>query len=112
MSGRWQGSTRKTRLPSDWQSRRKRVRMRAHGRCEGPIGDDGARVHDAPRCMRQGTDCDHIAPGDDHDLSNLQWLCAPCHARKTQAEARSAGIERQRLRKRPSEVHPGAIIPR
>ena len=44
---------------------------------------------------------DHIVPlidGGDHELSNLQTLCTPCHKRKTRREAwtRQAGRERAR----------------
>ena len=84
----WNSSTRGSRLPFDWHTRRTRVRDRAGGQCEHT--DNGVR------CTRPGTDCDHITAGDDHSLTNLQWLCAPHHKQKTQQEA-TAGL-RRRLR--------------
>lgn len=50
---------------------------------------------------------DHIVPlaeGGTHTLSNAQWLCHPCHDRKTAAE-RARGQAR-RSAKRPAETHP------
>ena len=51
-------------------------------------------------------ECDHIGHRDDHRLEQLRTRCAPCHARRTKAQAaaaRGAGP----LRKRPPEAHPG-----
>lgn len=87
----WSGSTRRSRLPADWSARVSAVRARAGGRCE-------AREHVAA-CDGRGTDCDHIVAGDDHDLSNLQWLSRPCHQAKT-------ARDRQAWKRRP-EQHPG-----
>jgi 5-methylcytosine-specific restriction protein A len=75
----WSTSTRRQRLPSDWPKRRAVVKRRAQGQCQ-------AQVHE-PDCPRIGTECDHIIAGDDHSLSNLQWLSGPCHRAKTLAEA-------------------------
>lgn len=33
-------------------------------------------------CNGIGTDCDHIKPGDDNSLDNLQWLSNACHKAK------------------------------
>ncbi|WP_323371806.1 HNH endonuclease, partial [Streptomyces katsurahamanus] len=41
-------------------------------------------------CGHPGTDVDHIRPGNDHSMGNLQLLCGWCHKRKTQAESRAA----------------------
>ncbi|MFJ9671079.1 HNH endonuclease [Streptomyces sp. NPDC101221] len=41
-------------------------------------------------CGQPGTEVDHIRPGSDHSLDNLQLLCHACHARKTHAESRAA----------------------
>lgn len=97
----WQGSTRSERLPADWDSIRRAVKRRARGRCE-------ATKHD-PRCPGTGAECDHITPGDDHSLSNLQWLSTECHKAKTSADNAAANHERARLRRRPTEQHPGSI---
>lgn len=94
VSGGWVGSDRSRRLPSDWSRRRASVKRRAGGRCE--VFEGGAR------CVMPGEECDHIQPGDDHSLSNLQWICVPHHRAKTSREAAAA---RPRMH-RPPEVHP------
>lgn len=86
----------KDRLPADWANRRQTVLARAGGVCE--------KHHPAGRCIRPAQDVDHIRPGDNHDYTNLQALCLPCHQRKTAAEARA----RAAARYRPQEQHPGA----
>lgn len=92
----WAGSTRRRRLPSNWEAIRAKVKARAHGRCE-------ALAH-VPDCDRIGTQCDHIKAGDDHSMRNLQWISAPCHAAKTRAD--NGGI---RPVNRPPEPHPGSL---
>lgn len=83
--GGWQGSTRRERLPADWNSRRQVVGERAAGRCEGISLDGGPRWHVAD-CDGVGAECDHDIAGDNHELSNLRWLSVECHKFKTQAE--------------------------
>ena len=100
MSGKWAGSTRRARLPSDWPKRVAHTRDRAGGMCEGISLGGEPRWH-VPTCNGIGTDCDHDKAGDDHALTNLRWLSRPCHTHKTQAEKPS--------RKRPTETHPGVI---
>ena len=51
---------------------RQQVITRANGMCE------------ARGCGKPGTDIDHIR-GNSCDLSNLQYLCKECHAKKTAA---------------------------
>lgn len=99
MSG-WTGSTRRSRLPADWDKRRTQTRDRAQGFCEGISLNGEPRWHVAD-CNRIGTDCDHDKRGDDHSLTNLRWLSAPCHKHKTQAE--------KPTRKGPAEQHPGRL---
>lgn len=82
----WVGSTRSSRLPSDWPERVDAVRTRAHGRCQ-------ARTH-ATGCSGLGSECDHIRTGDDHGLHNLQWLSAECHKAKTKEESRQRNRRR------------------
>ncbi|WP_245931687.1 HNH endonuclease [Actinokineospora auranticolor] len=54
------------------------------------------------------TQVDHIAPGDDHGLNNLQGVCSGCHAAKSASEGgRAAAARRSRLR--PPERHPGEL---
>lgn len=96
----WATSDRRQRLPPDWESIRAEVKRRAHGRCE-------ATEHD-PRCDGTGTDTDHITPGDDHSLPNLQWLSGPCHRAKTARETAARNRARAAARIR-TETHPGAL---
>lgn len=77
-------SGRRGRLPSNWASLRAQVRKRADGKCEA------ASHH--PSCDGVGSECDHIRPGDDHSLSNLQWLSRPCHQAKSNRENRERNI--------------------
>lgn len=47
-----------------------------------------------------GSVCDHIAPeaeGGSSDISNLQWLCVPCHDEKTAKESKR-GVSRSPTR--------------
>lgn len=97
----WSTSTRRARLPSDWAKRRAKVKHRAKGQCQ-------ATTHE-PECDGMGNECDHIKPGDDHRLSNLQWLSGPCHAAKTQREAQKALSGAREAAKLPRETHPGAM---
>ncbi|RCS78867.1 HNH endonuclease [Brachybacterium alimentarium] len=100
----WSTSDRRSRLPSEWHALRARVRRRAGGRCEW-VAQDGSR------CPSPGTDCDHIQPGDDHRMGNLQWLCAPHHKAKTARDNTRALAVRTQLRARPTESHPGRNTP-
>jgi 5-methylcytosine-specific restriction protein A len=93
----WAGSTRSRRLPNDWGNRRNAVRRRARGQCEAE--------HHAPGCDGTGSECDHIIAGDDHSLTNLQWLSSACHRAKTLGEATEAKAARSRKRTPPP--HPG-----
>ena len=97
----WNTSNRRLRLPDDWAARRAAVKARAHGRCE-------AKLH-AKGCNGIGTDCDHIVPGDNHSLDNLQWLSYACHKAKTARESAERNREYKKLRRHPSERHPGLI---
>jgi 5-methylcytosine-specific restriction enzyme A len=72
----WEGSTRRQRLPGDWERRRRAVLAR----------DPLCRVCD----NALSREVDHIVPGDDHSLENLQGICVSCHETKTQAEAQAA----------------------
>ena len=100
----WAGSNRRERLPRDWRRRRAAVLARDGHQCCHIRSDTGER------CTEQATDVDHIRPGDDHSLDNLQSLCAWHHAKKTASEAADARARRPRLsRKRPPGEHPGAL---
>lgn len=95
----WHTSDRAQRLPENWADLRRQVRYRAGGLCEAP--------NHHPRCPGTGSECDHVTPGDDHGLENLQWLSSECHKAKTQAEAAARASLAAQLRRRPSEPHPG-----
>ena len=90
----WNSSTRRSRLPDDWPQLVAEVKRRAKGRCQ-------YAVH-VPGCDGTGTDCDHIVQGDDHSLTNLQWLSGPCHEHKTRIDN---GLGRRLPL--PPEPHPG-----
>lgn len=88
----WAGSTRRYRLPPNWVYLRNQVKARANNQCE-------AKLQNGSQCPDQGTDCDHIVAGDNHELSNLQWLCKWHHKRKSAQEGQKASM-------RISEKHP------
>lgn len=92
----WERSTRHDRLPHNWEALRAECKRNAKGRCQYPVHD--------PECDGIGTDADHINQGDDHSITNLQWLSGPCHARKTRLD-NGAG-KRLTL---PVERHPGPL---
>lgn len=97
----WSTSDRRLRLPKNWQAIRRQVIRRDRGRCQ-------AIIH-APGCDGVGTEVDHIIPGDNHDLSNLELLSTQCHKAKTARESAQRNAARARLRLRPVEQHPGLI---
>ncbi|MFE2556708.1 HNH endonuclease [Streptomyces sp. NPDC059352] len=91
----WETSNRRERLPANWAKLRQRAIRRAGGVCQGVIEETGQR------CTYPGTEVDHITPGDNHTLDNLQLLCRWHHARKTQAEAAAAKAAKRAATKRP-----------
>lgn len=95
----WTTSDRRFRLPRNWPELKRKVKHRARGLCEAE------RHH--PDCDGIGTDCDHVVQGDDHSLTNLQWLSAPCHRAKTNDENAARNRANAALRRRPTEQHPG-----
>jgi len=72
----WAGSTRRARLPADWERRRRNVLDR------DPICN---ACH-----LALGVQVDHIHAGDNHAYTNLQGICERCHQAKTQTEAQDA----------------------
>lgn len=77
----WETSSRRARLPKNWHKIRQRVIRRDGGMCQ--------------RCGQPGVDVDHIIPGDNHALENLEFLCRKCHTAKTQREAAAARAEKR-----------------
>jgi len=97
VSGGWKNSDRKSRLPSNWPTIRRKVLER------DPI---------CKLCgVRPSTHCDHIeAKTDAHAEDRLQGVCAPCHGLKSSAEGNAAQRANPKPgRKRPSEPHPGML---
>lgn len=85
-----------------WKATRVYVAQRASLRCEHChvwLGLTGQVDHIVPR-----SDCDMIGIGV-FDPSNLQYLCAPCHSRKSNRE-RWAGHE-----KKPPKPHTRRDLP-
>lgn len=89
----WSTSNRRERLPENWPALRKQV-FRIKGRlCALRYAG----------CQTEATEVDHITPGDDHSLGNLQPACASCHAQKSALEGRLMRdkIKAARYRRRP-----------
>ena len=70
--GEWRGSSRRSRLPDNWEALREKALRRDGNRCR--------------QCGARANQVDHIRAGDDHSLANLQSLCSRCHASKSSAE--------------------------
>ena len=97
----WSTSDRRARLPANWSTLRRDVKRRANGICEW--------ISNGARCARPGTDCDHIRQGDNHALTNLQWLCTEHHWAKTKQENAARNTNNAALKRKPNEQHPGRI---
>lgn len=97
----WETSRRRAELPPDWQLRRIRVLRRDGYRCQ-------ARDSRGITCGRPANQVDHIQPGRDDTLENLQALCRWHHAHKSSAEG-NAARRRPRQRNDDHETHPGLI---
>lgn len=93
----WIGSTRRKRLPPEWESLRLQVLRRDSYRCQ--IQDSG--------CKGIATDVDHILRGDNHSPKNLQAACSYCHNKKSSAEGHEAQRRKRARRLRPTDRHPG-----
>lgn len=98
----WSNSNRRTQLPGNWATLRKSVMERDNRLCQHIRYDTGLP------CYLAATDVDHIEPGDDHRLSNLQALCAWHHRQKTGRESGEARKAKSAGRGRKPR-HPGVI---
>jgi 5-methylcytosine-specific restriction endonuclease McrA len=101
MAHNWHTSNRRSRLPKNWPQLRTQALTRDCYKCRA-VNEDGTP------CIEAATDVDHIEPGDNHALENLQSLCAWHHKRKTANEA-AAARPQYAPRKRPAEKHPGSL---
>jgi 5-methylcytosine-specific restriction protein A len=109
MSGGWGGSDRRSRLPTDWPTRRAAVHRRSGWRCEMLVVEPGQVPRPCGKYADGGVD--HVIPNDDDSLDNLQDTCAKHHRRKSSQEGNAArAVQRgQRSRPKPPERHPGEI---
>jgi 5-methylcytosine-specific restriction endonuclease McrA len=82
-----------------WAGIRQKVLRNSGGLC-AICGGDGA------------SEVDHIVPrhlGGSSEPANLQAVCRRCHGRKSASESHAVQARRRKLRKRPSERHPGRL---
>jgi len=93
----WNSSNRVGELPSNWAALRRTILSRDGRICQ--LQYEG--------CSLRATEVDHIRPGDDHSLTNLQAVCTACHSIKSSQEGLRERLRRKRLTKRPREQHPG-----
>lgn len=103
----WSNSDRRSRLPADWDKRRRRVLKRDQHLCQWRLSDDATDI-----CGQHATDVDHIRPGDNHADDNLRSLCGPHHRQKSSSEgAAAAKAKRRQIAKKyvRTEEHPGLI---
>lgn len=101
MSGGWEGSTRRDELPANWYTElRPFVLQRDEYRCRWR---EGGTV-----CGHWANQVDHITPGSDHRVENLQALCEHHHRIKSSREGNAARWK-ERTR-RPPERHPGLLF--
>lgn len=99
MTGPWEGSTRRQRLPRDWPAIRRRILARDGWRCTWH--DEGGR------CTAPAGQVDHVHPGDNHDDANLAALCDMHHRAKSAREGNAARNVHRLAR--PNEPHPGSL---
>ncbi len=76
----WEGSTRRTQLPSDWDKRRRLVLERdllcTDGRvCQG---------------LALSTEAHHVGDKHDHRIETLAGVCRACHTAATSEQAANA----------------------
>lgn len=100
MTGNWDSSNRRQRLPANWPAIRSKVLKRDLYRCQW--SEHGLI------CGQPANQVDHVINGDDHRMINLRSLCEPHHALKSSAEGNHARWH-SNPRRRPEEPHPGTI---
>lgn len=100
----WNTSTRRQRLPRNWPAIRLTCLQRDRFLCQWIRADTGTR------CNATANQADHITPGDDHRLTNLQSLCEYHHNKKSSQEggtARAAKQQRNNKNQGQTHSHPG-----
>jgi 5-methylcytosine-specific restriction enzyme A len=100
----WAGSDRRSRLPRNWASIRRRILARDGHKCQWRDYNGW--------CGEPATDVDHVKAGDNHSDDNLRSLCTWHHGKKSAREgAAAAAARRQTLseRFRRDEGHPGSL---
>lgn len=105
----WEGSSRKARLPSNWHSLRTTVLKRDGHRCQHPVPLPPTGTHTDTQwtvCAQQANQVDHITPGDDHTLGNLQALCTFHHKKKSSFEGNNSKKNKNQSRFRDFEQNP------
>ena len=101
----WAESNRRSRLPSDWNARRRRILERDGHHCQWVHFTEGERSI----CGADANEVDHIKNNDDHSDENLRALCHAHHAQKTQRESwavRNANWKKTNAKFRRVEEHP------
>lgn len=101
----WQNSTRKARLPRNWNQVRNAILQRDGHRCQHIREDTGKP------CNAYATDVDHILSnkeGGSDKWSNLQALCPYHHSRKTATEGQR-GRNRRKAATITAPDHPGLL---
>lgn len=100
----WETSDRRSRLPRNWSKITSKVLKRDGYTCCWIL-------EDSSRCKNKATDVDHISPGDNHELWNLQALCEYHHDRKSAKEGSEAmNLKRAKIHNkfRRDEAHPSS----
>lgn len=100
MSGGWEGSDRRERLPDNWAELRIKRLIWDQYRCTW-------RLPSGRRCPRRATEVDHRVNNDDDSITNLRSLCPHHHAQKSSREGAQAKQQARDKGKRPPERHPG-----
>lgn len=98
----WSSSDRKSELPHDWDTVRKRVLDRDGHRCQWPRAGRRDGICGAP-----ATDVDHRVHRDDHRDESLWALCRWHHNRKTQDESTAGKQALAAKLRHPVDRHPG-----
>ena len=101
----WEGSNRRSRLPSNWASIRRQVLSRDGYSCMH-VRQDLMRL-----CLLPANEVDHIEQGADDDrMEALQSLCPYHHGQKSGREGGIAsGIARRAAKKTGARRHPGLL---